>query len=328
MNEAGIYPEGALILAPLSGFTDLPYRRSARRHGCFFAFAEMVDAASLAHTPARGMALAERGSDEDFLGVQVVGSNVEWLKRSCDELNTREFSLLDFNLGCPVAKVVKKGAGAALSRKIDEALNCFRVLAEHSRFPVTAKLRILSQDDPLPTVHLAEGLVSLGARALTVHGRVQEDFYSGAVHAEIIAAVREAVAPSGVQVIANGGVRDRNSCERLRSGSGCSRVMLAQGAMGNPWIFGELSRGDPPPTLEEWKWELRTHVGEMVEYYGEKNALRRARKIIHDYLRGRGFAAECRNRASLLETFSEFERWLEPAAPAAESGSRPFRRVE
>lgn len=325
MSGTGIYPEGALILAPLSGFTDLPYRRSARRHGAFFTFAEMVDAASLAHTPQRGLALAKRGPEEEFLGVQLVGSDIEWLKRSCDELNARDFSLLDFNLGCPVSKVVKKGAGAALGRNLDAALKCFEVLAERSRFPVTAKLRILSHDDPAPTVRLAEGLAALGARALTVHGRVLEDFYTGPVRGDIISAVREAVAPSGVQVIANGGVKDRESLERLRRESGCSCVMLAQGAMGNPWLFAELAQGAPPPTLEEWKTEVRTHVSDMVALYGENGALRQARKIIHDYLRGRGFSAGYRDRASHLCTFREFEAWLADAAPVAESASRPFR---
>ena len=324
MNEP-IYPENALVLAPLSGFTDLPYRRSARRHGGFFAFAEMVDAASLAHTPERGLALAKRGEDEAFLGIQVVGAEHEWLKRSCDELNAGDFSLLDFNLGCPVAKVVKKGAGAALGRHVDAALACFELLTRHSRFPVTAKFRILTHDDPAPTVELARGLAELGARALTVHGRTLEDFYTGPVRADIIAAVREAVAPYGVPVIANGGVRDRATYETLRRESGCSRIMVAQGAMGNPWLFDEILNGAPPPTLDEWKLELRTHVSEMVELYGENSALRQARKIIHDYLKGRGFAAVYRSRASLLSTTQEFEAWLAEARPAAESASRPFR---
>jgi tRNA-dihydrouridine synthase B len=323
--NASVYPENALILAPLSGFTDLPYRRSARRHGAIFTFAEMVDAASLAHTPERGLALTERGAEEEFLGVQVVGAEHEWLKRSCDELNAREFSLLDFNLGCPVAKVVKKGAGAALGRHIDAALKCFKLLTRYSRFPVTAKFRILAHDDPAPTVELALGLAQLGAKALTVHGRTLEDFYTGPVRADIIAAVREAVAPYGVPVIANGGVRDRATCEALRKDSGCSRIMVAQGAMGNPWLFDEIVNNAPPPTLEEWKEEVHTHVFEMVGLYGEKSALRQARKIIHDYLKGRGFAAVYRNRASLLCTFSEFEAWLVEARPAAESASRPFR---
>lgn len=325
MIHEPLYPENALVMAPLSGFTDLPYRRSVRRHGGFFAFAEMIDAASLAHTPERGMALALRGPEEEFLGVQLVGADTEWLKRSCDELNKKEFSLLDFNLGCPVAKVVKKGAGAALGRKVETALKCFELLTKYSRFPVTAKFRILTHDDPGPTVELARGLAELGARALTVHGRTLEDFYSGPVRADVISAVREAVAPYGIPVIANGGVRDRETYDALRRDSGCSRVMLAQGAMGNPWLFDSLLNDAPPPTLDEWKLEVRTHVSEMVELYGEKSALRQARKIIHDYLKGRGFAAEFRNRASLLSTFDEFEKWLDAALPAAESASRPFR---
>ena len=191
---------------------------------------------------------------------------------------------------------------------------------------MTAKLRILTHDAPGPTVKLATGLAALGARAITVHGRVLEDFYTGAVRADIIAAVREAVAPLGVQVVANGGVRDRESYETLRRGSGCSAVMVAQGAMGNPWIFGELADGAPPPTLDEWKCEVRTHVSEMIGLYGEASAMRQARKIVHDYLKGRGFPAAYRDKASHLSTWDGFRAWLDGAAPAAESASRPFRR--
>ena len=319
------YPDGALIQAPLSGFTDLAYRRAAYRGGCRFAFAEMVDAASLAYANGRGEQLLLRGEEEEFFGVQLVGAEPELLQRACAKLAGYPITLLDFNLGCPVAKVVKKGAGAALGRDIDRALACFRILAARSRFPVTAKLRILTHDDPAPTVKLATGLAELGARAITVHGRILEDFYSGPVRADIIAAVREAVAKFGVQVVANGGVRDRASCEALRSASGCSAVMIAQGAMGNPWIFDELGNGAPPPTLEEWRNEVRTHVSEMVGLYGESSAMRQARKIVHDYLKGRGFSATYRDQASHLSTWDEFRNWLDGATPAAASASRPFR---
>ena len=118
-----IYPDDALIMAPLSGFTDLAYRRSARKGGCRFAFTEMVDAASLAYANGNGEVLLKRGEEEDFLAVQLVGAEPELLKRACAKLNERDFSLLDFNLGCPVPKVVRKGAGAALGKNIDICVN-------------------------------------------------------------------------------------------------------------------------------------------------------------------------------------------------------------
>jgi len=321
-----LYPENILLLAPLSGFTDLAYRRAARRGGCRYAFTEMVDAASLAYASGGGRLLLRRGEEEDFLAVQLVGSDPELLKRACDVLNKENFSLLDFNLGCPVPKVEKKGAGAALGKNIPQALRCFSALKEVSRFPLTAKLRILAEKDPAPTLELCRGLVELGAQALTIHGRTREHFYTGPVDFEVISAVREAF--PHIPVIANGGVNSPETCRTMREKTGCSRVMLAQGAMGNPWLFREIEAGHPmPPTLQEWREMLRFHISGMVELYGEESAMRQARKIVHDYLKGRGFSGALRNEASTLSRFSELEALLARAVPAASAPASACRRI-
>ncbi|MBE6356208.1 MAG: tRNA-dihydrouridine synthase family protein [Lentisphaerae bacterium] len=303
-----VYPDDALIMAPLSGFTDLAYRRAARRCGCRFAFTEMVDAASLTYSNGNGEVLLKRGDDEPFLAVQLVGASEELLKCAAAKLNDRNFELLDFNLGCPVPKVVKKGAGAALGRDIAHALRCFKAIAENSRFTLTAKLRILDEIDPSPTLELCSGLVDAGAKALTIHGRTREHFYTGTVHFDIIRQVREAL--PHIPVIANGGVNSKESYDLIRRETGCSRVMLAQGIMGNPWLFRELSANLPPPTLEEWKEVVRFHVCEMIALYGEASAMRQARKIVHDYLKGRGFAAALRAEASGLSTLADLDGLL------------------
>ena len=313
-----IYPEDAVIMAPLSGFTDLAYRRTARRCGCRFAFTEMVDAASLAYANGGGEALLLRGEDETFLAVQLVGAEEELLRRACEKLNRRRFDLLDLNLGCPVPKVVRKGAGAALGRNIDKALRCFETLARESRFPLTAKLRILDADDPAPTLALCAGLRDLGARALTIHGRTMQSFYSGRVSFEVIRAVREALPE--IPVIANGGVNSPETCRIIRRETGCSRVMLAQGIMGNPWLFREIAGGDAP-TLEEWRETVRFHVREMIALYGEPSAMRQARKIVHDYLKGRGFPSFLRAEASGLSSAAELDRLLDRAVPADNGGT-------
>ena len=314
-----IYPENALIMAPLSGFTDLAYRRAARMGGCRYAFTEMVDAASLAYANGNGEVLLKRGEEEDFLAAQLVGSDPELLKRACDKLNSRDFSLLDFNLGCPVPKVVKKGAGAALGKNIPQALKCFAAIAQNSKFPLTAKLRILDENDPEPTLELCAGLVDLGALALTIHGRTREHFYTGEVKFPIIRAVKEAF--PHIPVIANGGVNSQAAYDRIRRETGCSRVMLAQGIMGNPWLFRELEQGALPPTLDEWKMVVKFHVKEMIALYGEDSAMRQARKIVHDYLKGRGFAAAYRAEASLLSKFADLESLLNRVEIGAVSGT-------
>ena len=319
MSAPLIYPENVLIMAPLSGFTDLAYRRSARRGGCRFAFTEMVDAASLAYANGNGEVLLKRGEEEDFLAVQLVGSDEELLKRACSKLNERDFSLLDFNLGCPVPKVVRKGAGAALGKNLDRAVKCFQAIVSESKFVNTVKLRILDEVDPAPTLELCKALVQSGARALTIHGRTADHFYTGSVSFSVIRAIREAFPE--IPVIANGGVNSRETYDTIRRETGCSRVMLAQGIMGNPWLFGELSENLPPPTLEQWKEMVRFHVSEMIGLYGETSAMRQARKIVHDYLKGRGFAAALRAEASALSTLQDLDHLLSHTTIGAVSGT-------
>ena len=318
------YPDHALIMAPLSGFTDLAYRRAARKGGCHYAFTEMVDAASLAFANGNGEFLLLRGEEEEFFATQLVGADPEMLKRACAKLNERDFTLLDFNLGCPVPKVVKKGAGAALGQNIKSAHECFAVLSRESRFQLTAKLRILDALDPNPTLELCAGLVELGATALTIHGRTREHFYTGDVAFDIIRAVKEKFPQ--VQVIANGGVNSAETYRIMREKSGCDLVMLAQGIMGNPWLFRELSGvHNQPPTLEEWREMVLFHIREMIAVYGETSAMRQARKIVHDYLKGRGFPAALRAEASALSTFADLENLLAHAVPAAVTTS--LRRI-
>ena len=316
MNSSFPYPENALLLAPLSGYTDLPYRRAARSCGCRYAFTEMVDAASLAYARKRSESMLLRGEDESFLGVQLVGSNLEHLKIALDVLNEYEFDILDFNLGCPVPKVAKKGAGAELGRHIGRALECFSLFRERSRHRLSAKIRIVDVKDPAPTLALAKGLAELGAEAITIHGRIKEAFYSGPVAFDQIRLVREALPET--QIIANGGVTGRASYDEMRRETGCGAVMLARGAMGNPWLFSELAGGEAyrPPTVAQWSELVRNHIYGMIELYGEEAAMRIARKILHDYLRGRGFRSEFRARISFLSTKAEFDAFF-AAAPVA-----------
>lgn len=308
-----------MLAAPLSGYTDLPYRRSLRRQGCFFAFTEMVDAASIAYNNSNSAELLRRGEDEDFLAVQLVGGDKEHLRIAVDEINKHKFDVFDFNLGCPVPKVAKKHAGAALGKDVKNALECFALLAGRTRFPITAKIRILDENDPAPTLELVQGLAELGAQAITIHGRVMAKFYSGEVFTAIIAECVKAVPDT--QIIANGGIMSRRDAELLKERSKCNAVMVARGMMGNPWLFRELQEKENylPPTVQEWANEMTLHIEEMVQYYGESRGMTLSRKLILDYLRGRGFGGESKNRASMLSTlddFYKFRDWITERGPA------------
>lgn len=319
-----IYPENALLLAPLSGFTDLPYRRAARRCGCRYAFTEMVDAASIAYSPERAKKLLVRGEEESFLGVQLVGADRELLKKATIFLNDFDFSVLDLNLGCPVPKVVRKGAGAALGSDSDAAAQAAEILVKNSRFPVTAKIRIQDEADAEKTLVLAKKLVDAGIETLTIHGRSRAAFYSGIVHSEIIKFVAQNIP---IPVIANGGVNSPSSAEALREESSCSRLMLAQGAMGNPWLF-RLIDGGEAPDIAEWRQGVLQHVEDMAQFYGEEQALILARKICHDYLKGRGFPASARAEASKLTALAQLEKLLFSLPEPAENCASPGRKIK
>jgi tRNA-dihydrouridine synthase B len=305
-----IYPENSLILAPLSGHTDMPYRNSARRMGCVYAFTEMIDAGSLVFGNEKTLRFLDRAPGEKWLGAQLVGSEPEILSKAVEILNKHNFSVLDFNLGCPAPKVAKKGEGAALGKDFDRALKAFNTIKKASTIPVTAKIRILDENDPAPTIKLAKALENAGAEAVTVHGRIMKSFYSGPVFHEIISAVR---AELKIQTVGNGGVMGHPDYCEMKEKTGCDAIMLARGAMGNPWIFRELSSFEEyvPPSASELAAEIAKHIHEMINYYGETLAMKVSRKVILDYMRGRGFPGELKKKVSFLSTKNELDKFID-----------------
>ena len=265
----------------------------------------MVDAGSLLFGSARSTGILQRAADEPWLGVQLLASCPETLTRAAGMLAPHEFDVVDLNLGCPVPKVTRRGAGAALGAQSDLAAKCLDALVAACRCPVTAKIRVQSPTDPAPTVRLALKLQDAGAAGLTVHGRVWEQVYSGPVAVLVVRAVQEALR---IPVIANGGVFDLTTAREIRDLTGCPGVMVARGAIGNPWIYRELLTGDTrPPPHEEVCAVIETHVRMMVEYSGEEVGIRNARKIILAYLCGRGYRRARRNAMSHLSTLREFD---------------------
>ena len=314
MPAAPLYEPGAPLLAPIAGHSDLPMRLSARRYGCRYAFTEMVDAGSLVFGNFKtNELLTARDPSEDFLGIQLVGSEPDILTKAVQIVNSRDFSVLDFNLGCPAPKVAKKCEGISfVIHRPDEAVRAFSILTEHSRIPVTVKTRILSETDPEPTVRFALRLQEAGAQALTLHGRLMKNFYSGPVFFGIIRAVREALK---IPVIANGGAMTEGSYRELVTQTGCANGMVARGACGNPWIFREIAAGRPdPPTLTEFLSEIRLHFDSMLRFYGMENGFRISRKTLLAYLRGRGFPGELRASVSTLNSLDAFETLMKRAA--------------
>ena len=320
MSRIEIYPGNTLIMAPLSGFTDAAYRRSLYRHGCKFAFTEMVDVSAMAYRTQSSFFMLKRSEEDKFLGCQLVGSSVEHAKIAMQELKAYDFDVIDLNLGCPVPKVAKKGAGAALGRNFELAKAIFSVIADNAKCPVTAKLRIVDADDVEPTLKLVKMLEDCGASAITIHGRIKEAFYSGPVDFEQIRLCRETLS---IPVIANGGVMNFDNYSEIREQTGCDKVMLARGAMGNPWLFDELQNNKTfeRPDVFELAEEIRLHITDTCNLYGEAQGMKLSRKIVHDYLKGRGFKSSYRAEASQMAQLEDLHNLLKKLCD--EYGNKP-----
>jgi tRNA-dihydrouridine synthase B len=303
-----IYPDNALILAPLAGYTDLSYRHSCRRHGCVYAFTEMIDTGSLIYARRNLRNFLDKGDDEKWLGVQIVGAELNQIDKAIDIINQGNYSVLDLNIGCPTPKVVKKGKGSGLTKEPDKAAQIIDLMVKKSKIPVTAKIRIQDTENPESTIYLAKKLESAGANAITIHGRLVEKKYSGACYSDIISEVRKNI---NIQIIANGGVFDLETYKELRTNSGCGPIMIARGAMGNPWIF-ELLTGERTslPTTEELCNEMEMHILETINYYGEEMAMKLSRKFILDYLAGRGYTGKLKCSVVKLKTAADFKEFM------------------
>ncbi|MBQ9366176.1 MAG: tRNA-dihydrouridine synthase family protein, partial [Victivallales bacterium] len=230
------------MLAPMAGYTDLPFRMSCRAQGAFYMFTALIDSGALVHGNKENGNILRRGKDEPWLGVQLLGSIEGDIAKSAEMLDDMDFEVVDFNMGCPMQKVTKRPAGAALLFPENHrlAFRCVELIRARTHRPFTVKIRILDFEDPAPTVEFCRRLESLGVDGVTIHGRLTKSIYSGPVATAVIAAVRESLS---IPVTANGGVFSFQDAQTLAHESGCGGIMVARGALGNPWIFRDLAAG-------------------------------------------------------------------------------------
>ncbi len=320
------------MLAPLSGFGDLPFRRIARASGMRYAFAPMVDASALAIGSKRTQRIAERGDEEDWFGVQIVGADPGKIARSAEWLAGLHPDVMDLNMGCPAPKVRRKGQGCALLEHPDLVGRCVRAMTQACDVPVTVKARLTPEGTAGPIIEVVRAAAENGAVAATVHARTPRQRYGGPVHLEVLA---EIVRSSPIPVIGNGGVYSRWHHEQMMRDVRPYAVMVAGGVIGNPWLFRSLAGDspwpdgppddpvpDPPPTLEELVETIRSHVQETVAFYGRESGYPRTRKLIIRYLKGRGFPSTARVAASRVSSPED----LDALAKLLLSGRAPLAR--
>lgn len=304
-------------LAPIAGYTDLPFRHACRRFGLKYAHTALIDAGALAHGNRENPFILARGGDEDYLAVQLLGSRLDDIKTAALILKDMDFDAVDFNMGCPVKKIIRREAGAALMQFPEKAADCLKVVRDIiTDKPLTVKTRILDSEDPEPTLKFCQVLQDCGIQAITIHGRLPAKLYSGPVAANVIRTVRENLR---IPVTANGGIFSWQDAAKLAAETGCDSLMVARGALGNPWLFRELANAEPyHPSHAEILSVMRDHVNEMLDFYGEDSGIVVARKIILGYLCGRGYLRSLRAQAVFLKSrreFDDFCRVLEDNPP-------------
>lgn len=274
-------------------------------------YAALIDSGALVHGNRDNELILARSPREPWLGAQLLGSIPDHISKSAEMLDVMNFETVDFNMGCPMQKVIKRPAGAALlyPKNHDLAFQCVRIIREKIHKPFTVKMRVLDFEDPKPTVDFCLRLQDMGVEGITIHGRLLQSIYSGPVATHVIGAVREALS---IPVTANGGVFSIEDAKQLASETGCSRIMVARGSLGNPWLFRELMQGKPcPPTHAELCDTMEQHIYGMVEMYGEKSAFVLGRKIIVAYLRGRGYSKNFRIRSTSVSCIDDFKGFMD-----------------
>lgn len=295
-------------LAPLAGITDGPFRRLCREQGAGLTYTEMVSAKGLHYRNENTESLLAIGPEEGPVGIQLFGSDPALIARAAAQLRDRPNVLLDINMGCPVPKVVRNGEGSALLKNPELAAACVRAAADSAGKPVTVKMRVGFSEEPFDYCGFAAAMEAAGCAAIAVHARTREQYYSGKADWKKIARIKKTVS---IPVIGNGDVFSARDALRMMEETGCDGVMIARGALGNPWIFREIRAlwegrtQEGRPSLQEIQQMLLRHLELAVQAKGEYVAVREMRKHTGWYIKGMAGAAGIRRIVNTASTAAQ-----------------------
>lgn len=313
--------DNPIILAPMAGVSDLPFRLLCREMGAALVCMEMVSAKAIYYNNKNTDSLMEIHPDEVPASLQLFGSDPQILAEMAKRIEERPFSILDLNMGCPVPKVVNNGEGSALMKAPKLVEQILTALVKAIDKPVTVKIRKGFDDDHVNAVEIAKIAEACGVAAVAVHGRTRAQYYSGLADWDIIAQVKDAVK---IPVIGNGDVDSPEKAKAIMDQTGCDGVMIGRAAEGNPWIFREvvsyLTDGTIPvrPTNREKRELILRHAALQLEYKGEYTGVREMRKHLSWYTVGMPHSAHFRQTINTMEKMDELIRGVYDIFPDEE----------
>ena len=305
--------ENNLILAPMAGVTDLPFRLLCKEKGAGLLCMEMVSAKAILYKNKNTQALLEIDPRENPVSLQLFGSDPDIISQIAHEIEERPFDILDINMGCPVPKIVNNGEGSALMKNPVLAGEIIEKTVKAIQKPVTVKIRKGFDDEHVNAVEMARVAQESGAAAVAVHGRTREQYYSGKADWDIIRQVKEAVS---IPVIGNGDRLTAEDVIAMKEQTGCDGFMIGRGAQGNPWIFEQILHyfrtGEKlsQPSAEEVTDMILRHAKMMLEFKGEYTGIREIRKHAAWYTAGYPNSAKLRVAINAVESYEELERLL------------------
>lgn len=303
------------VLAPLAGISDRPFRMINRSSGCEFAFTEMISSHALIYQNKKTIGMLETIPGDRPLGVQLLGNDPDIIKRALDIVNNYEFELIDFNAACPVSKVAGKGKGAGLLKEPRKLQDLLKIIVNNSKVPVTVKIRTGWDETSVNAREVALYAQDAGIDALFIHGRTRNQKYSGEVDYATIREVKEALE---IPVLASGNAFSPRLIKKIFDDTGCDGVVIARGALGNPWIFRETTEFlknniiPPRPGLTEITTTMITHLNSCCTFHGEISGVMIFRKFFGWYTKGipdvnplKKKAFQAKTRAQMAEIIYE-----------------------